>query len=83
MTTKHDGGAAFPIPHSNEPGAYEAETGMSLRDWFAGQALAGIFAGGFADTVPHDDVSNGTASSPVACFAYLYADAMLAARSAK
>ena len=36
MTSK-DGGPAFPL--------YE-EDGMSLRDWFAGQALAGILAAG-------------------------------------
>lgn len=51
--------------------------GMSLRDWFAGQALAGILAGGFADTIPHDDVNGG---GDAAFFAYQYADAMLAAR---
>lgn len=33
--------AAFPRPSSNHAGP---QTGMSLRDWFAGQALAGIMA---------------------------------------
>lgn len=33
-----DGGPAFP----QTPSEYFAPTGMSLRDWFAGQALAGI-----------------------------------------
>lgn len=51
--------------------------GMALRDWFAGQALAGILAGGFADTIPHDDINGG---SDTAVFAYQYADAMIAAR---
>jgi hypothetical protein len=38
----HDsGGAAFPIPHSNEPHAPCAEHGMTLRDWFAGKANIG------------------------------------------
>lgn len=32
-TTRGDGGPAFPDVH-------EGQTGMSLRDWFAGQALA-------------------------------------------
>lgn len=54
-----------------------AEGGMSLRDWFAGKALEGILAGGFATTIPHDDVSSG---SDAAFFAYIYADAMLAER---
>jgi hypothetical protein len=35
MNWSEHGGAAFPIPHSNEPGAYEAETGMSLRAYAA------------------------------------------------
>ena len=33
----NDGGAAFPILRSDQPG-------MTLRDWFAGQALAGLCA---------------------------------------
>jgi hypothetical protein len=49
---------------------------MSLRDYFAGQALAGILAGGFADTVPHDSIH------PEADFyAYKYADEMLRQRN--
>jgi hypothetical protein len=55
----------------------EEQIDMSLRDWFAGQALTGILAGGFADTIPHDDVNGG---GDAAYFAYQYADAMLAAR---
>ena len=48
------------------------QSGMSLRDWFAGQALAGI-----ADTAKlkmSDDYS------ACARFAYAFADAMLAER---
>lgn len=46
----NDGGPAFPRPHSfNDPHQYsgfsfEPQDGMSLRDWFAEQALAGAFA---------------------------------------
>lgn len=50
MTQKKTGGPAFPvIPPANEHGhsiegyPYPDE-GMTLRDWFAGQALAGIIA---------------------------------------
>lgn len=50
---------------------------VDLRDWFAGQALTGILAGGFADTIPHDDINGG---GDAAFFAYQYADAMLKAR---
>ena len=43
----------------------------SLRDWFAGQALAGLLSEGeYMD------------ERPVAFRAYVYADAMLAAREA-
>jgi hypothetical protein len=45
--------------------------GMSLRDYFAGQALAGMLAA--------DDASYTRAAE----LAYGYADAMLAARSAR
>ena len=43
-------------------------TGMSLRDWFAGQALAGM-------TLDDLDVDNA------AFYAYMIADAMIRARS--
>ncbi len=64
MSKQHDdGGPAFPV---YAPGL---SNGMSLRDWFAGQALAGIAV---RDTVlPFEDE---------AAAAYRYADAMLAAR---
>lgn len=64
-----DGGPAFPAETSTRNYA-----GMSLRDWFAGQALAGWLA-----TFGADD------GSPVPChiarFAYGVADAMLVARA--
>lgn len=68
-----DGGPAFPGENSSA-----ISPGMSLRDYFAAAALQGILAGGFANTIPHDDISGG---SQAAGFAYLYADAMLAERS--
>jgi hypothetical protein len=43
-----NGGPAFPVPEVRGPdgcGIVEGAPGMSLRDWFAGQALAGILAG--------------------------------------
>ena len=46
------------------------DTGMSLRDWFAGQFLAGCAAA--------PDMSND--SNVVASAAYNYADAMMEAR---
>lgn len=43
-----DGGAAFPTANYDKPGEYFGSSimtirgGMSLRDWFAGQALVGV-----------------------------------------
>ena len=68
MTQRKDGWQEFRAPTTN---------GMSLRDWFAGQALAGLLAGGFADTIPHDDAGGGM---DAAGYAYQYADAMLQER---
>jgi hypothetical protein len=68
--TKDDGGPAFPQLEPNS--AYFNATGMTLRDWFAGQALAGLVRSeqpdGFPAWVGH------------ALDAYALADAMLEAR---
>lgn len=60
-----DGGPAFPVP-----GIAESTLGMSLRDWFAGQALAGLMAGR----------EPGGSFRDFADDSYSYADAMLEAR---
>lgn len=77
MSKINDGGPAYPL-HPGVLPDWQGQVGMSLRDYFAGQALIGILAGGFADTVPHDDVNGGL---DAAFFAYQYADAMIAART--
>ena len=51
---------------------------QAKRNEFAGQALAGILGGGFADTIPYDDVDGSAAA---AVFAYQFADAMIAERN--
>lgn len=63
--TKSDGGPAFPIEMTGTPYA----PGMSLRDWFAGQAIRARWGDGTAMT-----------EIEAAQFAYQLADAMLAAR---
>ena len=92
MTKINDGGPAFPTPPAlmqmREDGTAASITysGMSLRDWFAGQALAAV-----ADTNPNlpDDPADGywpdaaTLASRRAAWAYVQADAMLAAREAE
>ncbi len=77
MTTINDGGPAFPIPNDPNPGAYEAHPGMSLRDWFAGQALCSI-------PMRSWDASGRTDAQIIhmwAQAAYVVADAMLAERT--
>jgi hypothetical protein len=61
----NDGGPAFP------PGD-GSENGMTLRDYFAGQALAAMPAGYMVEQPDH----------VIARFAYSLADAMLAAQEA-
>ena len=68
----NDGGPAFPINSAqlDESGAYTVlKPGMSLRDWFAGQALASM--------AHPQDIGEPKIS---ATLAYAVADAMLAAR---
>ena len=67
---KSDGGPAFPYDPAHRPRAGEFSRGMSLRDWFAGQALAGLLA-----SWPHDCENPGIAHD-----VYRFADAMLKAR---
>lgn len=76
MGTKQDGGPAFPPMHSpdNHP------SGMSLRDWFAGQALScisfGMMKSGYEEGVPPAEIYAGLSRA-----SYGIADAMLAERS--
>jgi hypothetical protein len=49
--------------------------GMSLRDWFAGQALAGVRA--------PSDYSSGPCNAAIAERAYAIADAMIRVRGEK
>ena len=91
MNWYEKGGSAFPIMHSNEPGSYDSETGMSLRDYFAGQALSqsvedygtpgirGRDNHGNRIT-PYSSEGAGSRELIIARQAYKYADAMLKAR---
>ena len=61
--TPTDGGAAFPVAHS-----YLIQSGMSLRDYFAGKAMQALAQGNYFDATARQ--------------AYMIADAMLKAREA-
>lgn len=72
--SKDTGGPAFPFNYE-QGGALLSCNGMDLRDWFAGQALAGHLASlnpGSLDRAFCDHVSQQ---------AYWVADAMIAERS--
>jgi hypothetical protein len=72
-TQPNDGGPAFPVLRETENPSiplFMASSGMTLRDWFAGQALAGLVA----LSRPDSSVTSDT------LLAYHLADAMLAAR---
>ena len=71
MTKQNDGGPAF--PHMMADGHRDYASGMSLRDWFAGQALAGLLA----------QTPTAESAAMFARESYVCADAMLAAREAK
>lgn len=75
MSEPDDGGQAFPIPLApGLDGSLNAgEPGMTLRDYFAAQALAGLNVGNTKDdTCSPDDV--------IADIAYRIADAMITRR---
>lgn len=70
MSDEQDGGPAFAHAYSDEPYVYN---GMSLRDYFAAQALAGILSTVHVDLSAQDVVD-------IAASSYVIADAMLKAR---
>jgi hypothetical protein len=77
VKTIDDGGTAFPHGWSAQASSMP---GMSLRDWFAGQALAGEFA---AQNEICGEITNNTPDEWMfdrAKALYRMADAMLAAR---
>lgn len=72
MSETKDGGPAFPQSLAPE-GPFG---GMSIRDWYAGQVMAGMYAGG----VVAGGFASPTGREANARLAYLQADAMLAER---
>lgn len=80
MTKKiEDGGPAF--PHMAADGHPDYRLGLTVRDWFAGQALSGaISAVGGTASCGSQLARNPSMPKTLSELAYDYADAMLAAR---
>lgn len=76
MTTINDGGPAFPARKVDEDGVETQAYGMSLRDYFAGQAMQAILSLGNDYTYETDM----KVKDIVARDAYHVADAMIKAR---
>lgn len=91
MDAKKDGGPAFPRVQTDilSKGHHDTYSvgGMSLRDWFAGQALAGLTQGASGSIFSMDGLmalaeeQKCSPNAVVADAAYAFADAMLAARA--
>ena len=88
-TPRDDGGPAFPVPHlvtiHGEIVNAGAVGGMTLRDYFAIGALTGLLAGVESPPCRAKDEAGIEAerqnyAKDLAAGAYMYADAMLAAR---
>lgn len=86
MSERNDGGPAFPHPERVEyagaqPIMENFAPGMSLRDHFAGLAMASIIAKTPLKWVHDARLHGGGLSEMTANGAYAYADAMLAERA--
>ncbi|MBS0328250.1 MAG: hypothetical protein JSR30_00225 [Proteobacteria bacterium] len=78
MSATDDGGPAFPVADTVHPSGQiqYGFNGMSLRDWFASQALMGMCI-----QRPQDDDPDVWNHRMLANSAYAMADAMLSARA--
>lgn len=76
MVKNKDGGPAFPATYDY------IDSGMSLRDWFAGMALQGFITKGLSDEVIKERpvTSYEQACQLFAIHAYGVADAMITER---
>jgi hypothetical protein len=77
MSANNDGGPAFPeVP--GDCNGYEGRPGMTLRDYFAAQALPTVASGSHRKG---EDFIRGEHFEDAAHAAYAMADAMLKARA--
>lgn len=79
MGERNDGGPAFPVRDANRLGhTYCVASGMTLRDWFAGHALAGLSSS--TEVMKAVPMGPGNLARYLASMSYEFADAMLKAR---
>jgi hypothetical protein len=72
---KENGGPAFPeLGNVGYKSEWQSESGMTLRDWFAGQALIGMLSN------PNIERHPDAGAFRLSKFAYFQADAMLEER---
>lgn len=80
---KKHGGPAFPATEYYDEKPFGCDPGMSLRDYFAGQALAGFL--GNVDLIQRSSAASQAhgnhPAADIAAQAYELADAMLEARA--
>lgn len=74
----NDGGLAFPYRETENTGQYQNHYGMTLRDYFAAQALTNVDV-----RIPMSDDDDTPSPRAIALYMYVLADAMIAAREAK
>jgi hypothetical protein len=85
MSAIKDGGPAFPIdidqfgPHRDD--VVVGHHGMSLRDYFAGQALAGVLANHHLLVRVDSESPTATTREAAAAYAYAVADSLLDVRA--
>lgn len=72
------GGPAFPTQFDYGPSGHQTIEGMTMRDWFAGQAMASLILVPATAAIARQDGNLPTKTLALA--AYEAADAMLAAR---
>lgn len=76
MTNKNTGGPAFPCETPVAGGGTYYTSGLTIRDYFAGQALQGLLASDAQVPLPTIE----EIAAHFAKIAFIYADAMIAQR---
>lgn len=82
MSVKDDVGPAFPHDEKNGDGShYHSHMGMTLRDWFAGQALVAIVGNNQLLNDLEKAMPEARMNDMISKASYMLSDAMLAERS--